>query len=119
MSITSKIKGLLAPMGFLLAAMLFSQAADAVIPPVGSPVFINDIKVRSAPNGQWKFKGKDGFGFYDGSILHDGFRGKFSLTAKFDNSNQLVSSTQLSISGAIPSLGINDKNTTLLTADLT
>jgi len=118
MPITSKIRGLLAQTSFLLAAMLFSQAANAVIGDIGTPVFINDIKVRAAPSGQWKFKGKDGFGFYDGSTLHDGFQGKFSLTAKFDNSNQLVSSSQLIITGAIPSLGINDKNTTLLTADL-
>lgn len=83
-----------------------------------SPFFLNDFSLNTT-NGNWKVKGRGEFTFVDGTNpAWSGIDSKFKLDASFDKGGNF-SSGFMTIQGAIPGLGIVDKNTLLMSADLT
>jgi len=118
----SKLTAGFATTGLLILSMLGSSVASAAItgiPLPGSPSFTNDVKVRVTPNGKWAFTGTNlDFSFKDNGDTYAGTQGKFTLRARFDSNNNLMSGGTVSIRGAIDSLGITDNSTILFTADL-
>ena len=126
MSIT-KITAWAAGTGFLLMALLASSSANAgvLVPGItdpSTPQFQHNVKIR-ANRGSWTLQTNNGlkdFTFNDGTnpIWNgDGF--KYNFSAKFDQNSGVFLSGSMSIEGSIAGLGIMDKKTTLMSADLT
>ena len=122
MSIRNTLTTWLALAGVLLITSFANSSAYAdLVPGITNPSlpqFRNDFSLR-ANKGNWTLQGRDDFRFLDGTNpTWQGIDSKFKLTAKFDKAGNF-SSGDMTIQGAIPDLGITDKNTLLMSADLT
>jgi hypothetical protein len=124
MAITTKLTATIAGTCLLLFSAFVSQSAFALSIPglrsSGTPAFQFDVKVRHVPQGPNKstmtITGRNDFIFYNGAV-ENGIDGTYNLKATFDSAGN-VTGGDVSLKGAIPSLGIVDKNTVLFTADL-
>jgi len=127
MSITNKISVWLAASGLLLITTLASSGAyaaliDGITEP-SLPQFKHTVKIRSN-NGTWtgsRSNGTKDLTFRASpSLSYTGELFKFNLTANFDSSGNFVAAgSTMSIQGSIAALGITDKKTVLMSADLT
>jgi len=128
MSITTRLTASLAATCLLLLTMVVSGSAYAVgipgsdVPLSGSPFMLHNVKVR-ANRGSWTITastGNAGFQYYDGSTLHSGTNGKFTLKATFDKNTGAFDTGELTIDGKIDSLSIESKpNDPLVEANIT
>jgi hypothetical protein len=110
--------------GLLLLAICFLGAGTVGaydlpgIPPSGSPVFGNDLKVDFNPNsGKIKITGKNEFTFNNSQQIFLGDSSNYTLRVNFDTGTGLFESGSLELRGAIDALGI-PRNETLVTADI-
>jgi hypothetical protein len=110
--------------GLLLLAICFLGAGTVGaydlpgIPPSGSPVFGNDLKVDFNPNsGKIKITGKNEFTFNNSQQIFLGDSSNYTLRVNFDTGTGLFESGSLELRGAIAALGI-PRNETLVTADI-
>jgi hypothetical protein len=108
----------------ILLAMTFIGTGAALaydlprIPPSGSPVFGNDLKVDFNPNsGKIKITGKNEFTFNNSQQTFLGDSSNYTLRVNFDTGTGLFESGSLELRGAIAALGI-PRNETLVTADI-
>ena len=85
------------------------------------PQFVHNVKVR-ANRGNWTISTNDGnraFTFNDGAgNIWDGDGFKYNFTASFDMDTGAFQGGSVSIQGSIAGLGITDKKTFLMSADL-
>jgi hypothetical protein len=102
--------------------MTGSSAYASIVPGITDPSlpqFSHNVKL-SGNKGSWTARTNNGnkaFTFNDGTIWNgDGF--KFNFSATFDKTTGDFDSGSMSIQGSIPDLGITDKKTVLMSADL-
>jgi hypothetical protein len=120
---TNKIAGWLAATGLLLITTLTSSAAYAVLIPgiidPSIPAFSHSAKIRTN-KGVWTGATNNGhkdltFTTSSGAYIGEIF--KFNFTATFNDAG-VFQSGSMSIQGSIAALGITDKKTVLVSADL-
>jgi hypothetical protein len=124
MSNKTRMNSTLAATCLLLLSTVVSHSAFALSIPglrsSGAPGFLNEVKVSLRVQGANKrtlsVTGKDGFIFFNGSVLN-GTSGMYKLTATFDGAGNLTGG-DVTLKGAIDSLGITNMNTLLFSADL-
>lgn len=115
----------LSVIGVLLVAAMTSSSAYAatIIPGITDPSlpqFKHSVKL-TANNGSWTAKTNNGnkaFTFNDGTNIWGGDGFKFNFSANFDKQTGVFDGGNISIQGTIPDLGITDKMTVLMSADL-
>jgi hypothetical protein len=121
MSIRNKLTTWLPLAGVLLITTFANSSAYANLVPgitdPSLPQFRNDITLK-ANNGKWTATGRKDFNFLDGSADWAGRDSKYTLSATFDREGVFMSGT-VEIKGALDGLGITNKNTVLMAADLT
>ena len=125
MSITTKLTPWLAATGMLLVTAFASSSVYATgsygppydlpgIPASGSPAIINDVKVKFKKHTQaFNITGKRDFKLLTGGTTYAGYKLKYTLNYDLD-----TSFGSLEIKGKIPGLGITDRKTVLVTADV-
>jgi len=121
MSLRNKLPAWLSLAGVLLITGFTSSIAHATLVPgitdPSLPQFRNDFILRGN-QGNWTVQGRGDFSFLDGTEWM-GTDSKFKLTAKFNKNTGAFMRGSIQIQGAIGGLGITDKNTLLMSADLT
>lgn len=118
MSIINKSTAWLALTGMLFLTAVTS--AYASISPAGLPAFENSVKLQIRSNGNWTARknSKDTQLFFnDATQLYVGEIFKFNFQASFSNSG-VFQGGSMSILGTLPDLGITNKMTVLMSADL-
>jgi hypothetical protein len=127
MAITKIMTGRLsaASLLFITSFAASNAYAGVLIPDITDPSlpqFVQSVKIN-ANNGSWSASANNGlkdFTFNDGTNpIWNGDGYKFNFSAQFDKKTGDFIDGSMSIQGAIPGLGITDKKTVLMSADLT
>ena len=128
MLITNKLATKLATWLAVTSVLLITTVASSsvyasIIPGITDPSlpqFKHNVKLQ-ANNGSWSAKTNNGnkaFTFNDGTTIWNGDGFKFNFSATFNKNTGIFDSGSMSIQGTIPGLGITDKMTVLMSADL-